>query len=128
LPDQVAVAPPEISVQLEEFAMRVTVRELGQRYPGEKITQQPYNNPGFDILVGTLANPLAYVRVKATQGYQPTFHLSEGERQFSIDHADRYLLAIVYAIPGRVTRSLISYSAQAPSPSSLCDNRAAYAG
>lgn len=72
--------------------------DLEQRYPGEKITQQPYNNPGFDILVGTLANPITYVRVKATQGHQPVFYLSEGERQFSIEHADRYLLAVVYAI------------------------------
>lgn len=98
LPNQIVEDLPEISVQLEEFAMRAAVRELGQQYPAEKITQQPYNNPGFDILVGTLANPIAYVRVKATQGYQPTFHLSEGERQFSIEHADRYLLATVYAI------------------------------
>jgi hypothetical protein len=98
LPDQVAQDTPEINAQLEEFAMCAAVRELGRRYPGEKITQQPYNNPGFDVLVGTLANPIAYARVKATQGYQPVFHLSEGERQFSIDHADRYVLVIVYAI------------------------------
>lgn len=98
LPNQVAEDTSEINVQLEEFAMRAAGRELGQRYPGEKITQQPYNNPGFDILVGILANPIAYVRVKATQGYQPTFHLSEGERQFSIEHANCYVLAIVYAI------------------------------
>ncbi len=89
---------PETKVQLEEFAVRAAVRELEQRYPDEKITQQPYNNLGFDILVGTLANPIAYVRVKATQGYQPTFYVSEGERQFSIEHANHYLLAIVYAI------------------------------
>jgi Domain of unknown function (DUF3883) len=98
LPDQVAQGTPETIAQLEEFAMRAAVRELEQRYPGEKITQQPYNNPGFDISVGTLANPIAYVRVKATQGYQPVFYLSEGERQFSIEQADRYLLAVVYAI------------------------------
>ena len=78
--------------------MRAAVRELERRYPGEKVTQQPYDNPGFDVLVGTLDQPIAYVRVKATQGYQPTFYLSEGERQFSIDHADLYLLAITYAI------------------------------
>jgi len=89
---------PETQVQLEELAMRATVQELGQRYPGEKVTQQPYDTPGFDVLVGTLANPIAYVRVKATQSYQPTFDLSEGERQFSIDRADRYLLAIVYTL------------------------------
>lgn len=89
---------PETKSRLEEFAMQAAVRELEQRYPGEKVTQQPYNNPGFDVLVGTLEQPIAYVKVKATQGYQPTFYLSEGERQFSIDHADLYLLAIVYGI------------------------------
>lgn len=115
---QAAIVMPEIQAQIEEFAMRAAVRELRQRYPGEKVTQQPYNNPGFDVLVGTLANPIAYVRVKATQGYQPTFYLSEAERQFSIDHADCYLLAIVYAIqlyeetykialqPGRIDLSI----------------------
>lgn len=98
LAEHISGDAPETQVQLEEFAMRVAVRELGQRYPGEKVTQQPYDNPGFDILVGTLANPIAYVRVKATQGYQPTFHLSEGERQFSIDHAEQYGLAVVYSV------------------------------
>jgi hypothetical protein len=91
-------ADPKTTVQLEEFGMSAAVRELEQRYPGAKLTQQPYDNPGFDILVGTLAVPVAFVRVRATLGYQPTIALSEGERQFSIDHADRYLLAMVYAV------------------------------
>ena len=98
LAEQISGDAPETQAQLEEFAMRAAVRELGQRHPGEKVTQQPYNNPGFDILVGNLEHPIAYVRVKATQGYQPTFYLSEGERQFSIDHAEQYILAVVYSV------------------------------
>jgi len=97
-PDQLPEDTLKTNIQLEEFAMRIAVQELGQRYPDDKVTQQPHNNFGFDILVGTLDRPIAYVRVKATQGYQPTFYISEGERQFSIDHADRYILVIVYAI------------------------------
>jgi len=89
---------PETNVQLEEFAMQAAVRELGQRYPGEKVTQQPHDNLGFDILVGTIDKPIAYIRVKATQRYQPTVYLSEGERKFSIDQPDLFLLVIVYAI------------------------------
>lgn len=50
------------------------------------------------MLVGTAQNPVAYVRVKGSRKLVPSFTLSEGDRQFSIDNAELYLLAIVYAI------------------------------
>lgn len=79
-------SPDEIAV--EEFAMGVAVSHLQDKFPKEKITQQPYNTPGFDVLVGTAQNPTAYVRVKGSRKSAPSFILSEGDRQFSIDKTD----------------------------------------
>jgi hypothetical protein len=89
---------PDVDVQVEEFAMRVATTELGIRFRAEKMTQQPYDNPGFNLLVGTATDPVAFVNVKATETLQPVFYLSEGERQFSIEHSDRFILLVVYGI------------------------------
>ncbi|NEQ47454.1 MAG: DUF3883 domain-containing protein [Leptolyngbya sp. SIOISBB] len=85
-------------IAVEEFAMRVVVMHLQQQYPEAKITQQPYNTPGFDVLVGTATEPIAFVKVKGTPKLALSFTLSEGERQFSIDKNEQYSLALVYAI------------------------------
>lgn len=85
-------------IAVEEFAMRVAVTHLQQQYPEAKITQQPYNTPGFDVLVGTATDPIAFVKVKGTQKLVPSFTLSEGDRQFSIDKDEQYLLVLVYEI------------------------------
>jgi Domain of unknown function (DUF3883) len=85
-------------IAVEEFAMAAATNYLQQHYPSEKITQQPYTTPGFDILVGTAQEPVVYAKVKATLKPTPSFTLSEGERQFSIDHSDQYQLVMVYAI------------------------------
>lgn len=82
----------------EELAMRLVIDTLAPRFPQAKFTQQPYDTPGFNLLVGDPAEPLAFVNVKATPSPQPVFWLSEGERLFSFDHADRFYLAVVYAI------------------------------
>jgi hypothetical protein len=89
---------PDVDVQVEEFAMRVATTELGIRFRDEKMTQQPYDNLGFNLLVGTATNPVAFVNVKATETLQPVFNLSEGERQFSIEHSHRFILLVVYSI------------------------------
>jgi hypothetical protein len=85
-------------IALEEFALAAATAHLQQQYPNERVTQQPYNTPGFDILVGSAQDPQIYAKVKATLKPIPSFTLSEGERQFSIDHQDRYQLMIIYAI------------------------------
>lgn len=89
---------PESSLELEEFAIGVVLEKLNQTYPNDKTTQQPYSQLGFDILVGTSDQPIAYIKVKSTEALQPVFQLSEGERQFSIDHTEHYALALVYAV------------------------------
>ena len=85
-------------IALEEFALAAATNHLKQRYPNEQVTQQPYNTPGFDILVGTAQAPKRYAKVKATLKPIPSFTLSEGERQFSIDHKDHYELIMIYSI------------------------------
>lgn len=85
-------------IAVEEVAMAAATTHLQQHYPGEKVTQQPYTTPGFDILVGTAQAPVLYAKVKATLKPTPSFTLSEGERQFSIDHSHQYQLVMVYAI------------------------------
>lgn len=85
-------------IAVEEFAMAAATNHLQQHYPGEKITQQPYTTPGFDVLVGTAQAPVLYAKVKATLKPTPSFTLSEGERQFSMDHSDQYQLVMIYAI------------------------------
>ncbi len=89
---------PEADFAIEEFAVRSAVSEVHQLYPREKVTQQPYDNLGFDILVGTIEKAIAYVKVKATRSYTPSFSLSEGERRFSIEHSERFILSLVYQI------------------------------
>ncbi len=90
---------PEVQeIALEELAMMAATNILRQQYPTAKITQQPYNTLGFDILVGTAEVPLCYAKVKATLQPSPTFSLSEGERRFSIDHESLYCLVMVYGI------------------------------
>lgn len=84
--------------QHEEAALQLVTDLLRQRYPNVPIRQQPVHTVGFNILVGSLPQPVAYVNVKATPGPSPTFWLSEGERIFSLRHADCYILALVYQL------------------------------
>ncbi|MEB3231918.1 MAG: DUF3883 domain-containing protein [Leptolyngbyaceae bacterium] len=93
-----AYGVPEVDFAIEEFALLTAVQTLHQRYPQAKITQQPYDTLGYAVLVGTPQQPVAYVNVKATAKPVPCFALSEGERQFALDHAAQFLLVVVYAI------------------------------
>jgi hypothetical protein len=85
-------------IAIDEFAMAAATTYLHQRYPTEKVIQQPYTTLGFDILVGTAQSPVLYGKVKGTLKPTPSFTLSEGERQFSIDYSEQYQLMMIYAI------------------------------
>ncbi|WP_204150074.1 DUF3883 domain-containing protein [Leptolyngbya sp. CCY15150] len=88
----------DVDSETDEFAMAVSVQLLHQDYPDQPITQQPHDTLGFDILVGTVQAPIAYVNVKATPALMPTIALSEGERQFSIEQSDKFIVMVIYAI------------------------------
>jgi hypothetical protein len=73
-------ASQEHIVDVDEFAVRIALEELQRRFPGQAVTEQPHNNPGFDIRVGSADRPLRYVEVKGTQRQAPSL-LSEGQRR-----------------------------------------------
>ena len=88
----------ETSFEMDEFAVKATVKELCQRYPDKRVTQQSYERLGFDILVGSVEQAIAYVKVKATQHIHPIFYISEAERRFSLENSERFLLSVIYQI------------------------------
>lgn len=84
--------------EVERFAVRVVLGRLAAEYPGVQIAEMARNHPGFDIRVGPADDPIAFVEVKGTQSAEPVFWMTEGERQFSIREAQRYLLMVVSGI------------------------------
>jgi hypothetical protein len=91
-------ASQEHIVEVDAFAVRVALEELQRRFPGQAVTEQPHNNPGFDIRVGSADRPLCCVEVKGTQRPAPSFLLSEGQRRFSVENHDRFMLVVVFDI------------------------------
>ena len=84
--------------EVQEFAMQMAVNYLKQIFPDQKISQQPYNNPGFDILVGSVSDPHYYVKLISTIKIIPTFNISEYDRHFSIENNEKYIIVVVYSI------------------------------
>ncbi|KAM3100079.1 protein NO VEIN domain-containing protein [Phormidesmis sp. 146-12] len=95
---QVPYQIAETSFEMDEFALKATLKKLYQRYPDKKITQQSYESLGFDILVGSVEQAISYVKVKATQHIQPIFYISEAERRFSLENSEKFLLSVIYQI------------------------------
>jgi hypothetical protein len=92
-------APSEAARAVEEFAVRRAVDWLAARYVGCAIEQMPRNNPGFDIrVVASSGAVVRYVEVKGTSAGEPTFFISEGERQFSLAEATRFTLVVVWGV------------------------------
>lgn len=91
-------AAPNTSQDIEGYAIQTAVDYLIERFPDLPVEVLHHSNPGYDIRVGTSADIHRYVEVKGTQSPQPRFYLSEGERLFSEQNADRYLLLVVYDI------------------------------
>lgn len=83
---------------LEEFALGRVRMALRQRYPQQPIVQQAYGTPGFDLLVGTVTDPVVYVKVVATYGQGTGVELRDVDRRFSVEQGDRFTLAIVHNI------------------------------
>lgn len=87
---------PAARTASELYAVDRVLERLQQEFPAEPIDVMPRNNPGFDIQVRH--GDLLYVEVKGTVGKDIAFFMSEGERRFSVDQADRYRLYVVYDI------------------------------
>ena len=78
--------------------MSVAEKVLAGRYPGMAIEVQRHSNPGYDIEVKEGQDIVRYVEVKGTTKEDPRFFISENERLFSLEHADRYNLVVVHDI------------------------------
>lgn len=89
-------ATAAVARETERQSRNAVVRFLGEALPGVDIIEMAANNPGFDLQ--TSADRFRFVEVKGTSKPVPTFFLSEGERRFGDEHADAYLLAVVYGI------------------------------
>jgi hypothetical protein len=110
-PRHAQYAPSEASRAIEEFAVRRAADLLADRYPGCTIEEMPRNNPGFDIrVIGSPGSVIRYVEVKGTSAGEPTFFISEGERQFSLVEATRFTLVVVWGVNLRTSDCQISTS------------------
>ena len=89
-------ATPAIAKETERQSRKAVVEFLAYAVPGIEILEMAANNPGFDLETST--DRFRFVEVKGTSRRLPTFFLSEGERRFGAEHADAYLLAVVYGI------------------------------
>ncbi len=98
-PRHAQYAPSEVARAVEDFAVQRACAWLAARYRGCTVTVMPRNNPGFDIRVtDPQGSVVRFVEVKGTSAGQPSFYLSEGERQFSIAEAARFTLVVVWAV------------------------------
>jgi Protein NO VEIN, C-terminal len=78
----------------------------------------PHNNPGYDIRIDAPDGP-CYIELKGTTRPSPRFLLSDGERPFSIKHADRYSPWIFSSIDTQArTGALVEHAGAVASPRS----------
>jgi hypothetical protein len=78
--------------------MELALEHVRSLYPQAQVRRMPHNNPGYDIRVEFDGSPTHYVEVKGTTRPLPHFFMSEGERLFSHENADRYSLLLVYGL------------------------------
>lgn len=91
-------ASPDVSIEVDKYAMKAAMEHVTAKFPGFVVTQMPKNNPGFDIRVGPQGAEHRFVEVKGTQASEPLFFLTEGERRFSGKEKDRYSLLVITGI------------------------------
>jgi hypothetical protein len=91
-------ASPEHARRVEELSVRLVRAALADRYGGADVREMPHSNPGYDIEVGLVEAIERFIEVKGTVAQYVDFFVSEGERAFSVEQADRYTLAVVHSI------------------------------
>jgi hypothetical protein len=91
-------ATPEHARRVEELSVRLIRDALAGRHPGAEIREMPHSNPGYDFEVGPASAIERFIEAKGTVARFVDFFISEGERVFSAENADRYSLAVVHSI------------------------------
>jgi hypothetical protein len=89
-------ATAAVAQETERQSRNAVMKFLSKRLPGIKVVEKATNNPGFDL--ETSVDRFRFVEVKGTSKPLPRFFLSEGERRFGDEHAEAYLLAVVYGM------------------------------
>lgn len=90
---------PVRSAEVDLAGVDVALEAITARFEGCEILPMPHNNPGFDVRVRDLEGvAIAYIEIKSTASRDPVFFLSERERLFAEDHADRYHLLVVTSV------------------------------
>ena len=91
-------ADPALRRAVEVFAIDTVVEALEGRFGAARVRKMRTNNPGYDIEVDRSPNVSLSVEVKGTQRMAPVFLMSETERAYSADNAERYELHVVWGI------------------------------
>jgi len=90
---------PVRSTEVDMAGVAVALEAITARFEGCEILPMPHNNPGYDVRVRDMEGvAIAYIEIKSTAGPQPVFFLSERERLFAEEHADRYHLLLVTSV------------------------------
>lgn len=90
-------ASPVDADRVERYSVGIAAEVMSRRF-NESVTAMHHNNPGFDLLVGSLDAPVRFVEVKGTRSLEPVFLMSEGERSFSVRNAPLYTLVVVTGV------------------------------
>jgi hypothetical protein len=84
--------------EVERASVDCAMAWLRAQYPGRVVVEMPHNNPGFDLMVGDIADPDLYVEVKGTRADSSVFWMTEGERAFSEANSAKYMLIVVSSL------------------------------
>ncbi|MFJ8894449.1 protein NO VEIN domain-containing protein [Leifsonia sp. NPDC102414] len=91
-------ASVEDANEIERASVDRAIAWLQSQYPDQSVVEMPRNNPGFDLVVGDVADPKLYVEVKGTRADSSVFWMTEGERAFSAANSAKYMLIVVSSL------------------------------
>jgi hypothetical protein len=123
-PDSVSAPPfpsstyasPATAKLVDEIAIELALARATKAFGGVHVALMPHNNPGYDVRIDG-PDGFRYIEVKGTTRSSPQFFISDGERRFSIEHADHYSLWIFFSIDiAARTGALIKHAGAVASP------------
>jgi len=89
---------PEVAAAIDVAGLAVALDAIRERFADHEVEAMPHSNPGFDVKVTRDGAEIAYIEVKSTASLVPGFFMSENERRFAEQHADRYHLVVVTGV------------------------------
>jgi hypothetical protein len=90
---------PTTSTAVDEAGIAVALVAIAARFPDLEVVSMSHTNPGFDVRVRDAEGvSVAYIEIKSTTDPAPVFFLSEEQRRFAEQFADRYHLLVVTSV------------------------------